>query len=110
MKWLQFRVFLIVLFALAVRSSHGADIYIGSGCKAGEVTDTTAIVLVRLTSTPGQDEKGNIPGHDGEARLEYGPLQSLAGAMQTPWRSADPKADSSIHFKLRELRPATRYF
>src|SRR5436305_8407956 len=94
----------VVLIAFAVECGTAADIYIGSGCKAGEVTDTTAIVLVRLTSTPGQDAKGNIPGREGEARLEYGPVESLAGAAQTPWRQADPKADWSIHFQLRDLR------
>jgi phosphodiesterase/alkaline phosphatase D-like protein len=99
-----------VLVAFLVERGQAADIYVGSGCKAGEVTDTTAIVLVRLTATPGQDDKGNIPGREGEARLEYGPLQSLAGAMQTPWQSVDPKADWSIHFQLRDLRASARYF
>src|SRR6478752_6925909 len=81
-----------------------ADIYIGSGVKSGEVTDTTAIILVRLTSTPGQDAKGNIPGREGEARLEFGQTESLAAAAQTPWQQANPKADWSIHFQLRDLR------
>jgi phosphodiesterase/alkaline phosphatase D-like protein len=100
----------VVLVAFAAERGEGADIYIGSGIKSGEVTDTTAIVLVRLTATPGQNEKGNIPGRDGEARLEYGPNVPLAGASQTPWRKNDPKADWSIHFQLRDLKPATRYF
>src|SRR6478735_8653831 len=87
-----------------------ADIYIGSGVKSGEVTDTTAIILVRLTSTPGQDAKGNIPGREGEARLEYSPTESLASATHTNWQAANPKADWSIHFQLRDLKTATRYF
>lgn len=104
---------LLVLAAAALLHTltcPAADIYLGSGVKSGEVTDTTAIVLVRLTSTPGQDAKGNIPGREGEARLEYGPTESLAGAAQTPWHAANPKADWSIHFQLRDLKPSTRYF
>jgi phosphodiesterase/alkaline phosphatase D-like protein len=110
MKRFLLLVIAVVLVALAAEHGKAADIYIGSGCKAGEVTDTTAIVLVRLTATPGQDDKGNIPGREGEARLEYGPSEGLSGAVQTPWRQNDPKADWAIHFQLRDLKPGTRYF
>jgi alkaline phosphatase D len=99
-----------IAVSLAASYAIAADIYVGSGVKSGEVTDTTAIVVVRLTATPGQDEKGNIPGREGEARLEYAASESLAGAIQTAWKPADPKADWAIHFELRELKPATRYF
>ncbi len=102
--------YLAIVVSLVASYAGAADIYVGSGVKSGEVTDTTAIVLVRLTATSGQDAQGNIPGREGEARLEYAANESLAGAIQTTWKPADPKADWSIHVQLRDLKPATRYF
>src|SRR5262245_4037355 len=87
-----------------------ADIYIGSGVKAGEITDRTAIVLVRLTTTPGQNAEGLIPGREGQARLHYAADQSLSSPTTTNWEAVRPDADWSIQFQLRELKPATRYF
>jgi len=101
---------LLATILLPAFNCPAAELYIGSGVKAGEVTDTTAIVLVRLTSTPGQDAKGNIPGREGEARLEYATKESLEDATHTHWQPANPKADWSIHFQLRDLKTATRYF
>src|SRR5947199_291876 len=87
-----------------------ADIYVGSGAKVGEMTDRAAIVLLRLTSTPGQDKGGLIPGCEGEARLLYGTDQTLTSPQTTAWQSADPNADWSIRFALTDLRPGTRYY
>src|SRR5437773_5164691 len=67
----------LVALSFSVTSVSAADIYIGSGCKVGEITDRAAIVLVRLTKTPGQDANGNIPGCEGEARLHYSANESL---------------------------------
>ena len=50
-------------------NSTKAEIYLGSGAKAGEITDRTAIIHVRLTSTPGQNTESLIPGRAGQARL-----------------------------------------
>ncbi len=103
---LHFSLLVSVLSATA----PAADIYIGSGCKTGEMTDRSAIVLVRLTRTPGQDASGNIPGSEGEARLRYATDETLQSPQITGWERADPQADWSIHFQLRDLKPATRYF
>jgi alkaline phosphatase D len=103
---LQFCLLLVWLSA----SAAAADIYIGSGCKAGEMTDRTAIVLVRLTKTPGQDASGDIPGSEGEARLRYAADETLQSPQVTGWERANPQADWSIQFQLRDLKPATRYF
>src|SRR4051812_13762646 len=86
MKRFSLCVVPVILLSYLAYPGQAADIFIGSGCKSGEVTDTTAIVLVRLTSTPGQDANGNIPGREGEARLHYGPNEALSSAVQTPWR------------------------
>jgi len=87
-----------------------ADLYLGSGAKVGEMTDRSAIVLLRLTSTPGQDKNGLIPGAEGEARLLYGTDETLRSPQAMHWQAADPKADWSVRFALSDLRPATRYY
>src|SRR4051794_9494288 len=99
-----------LLLVVSLSRVQAADLYVGSGAKAGEVTDRTAIVLVRLTSTPGQNEKGLIPGREGQARLNYSPNEELKDAAATNWETAKPDADWSIQFRLGNLSPATRYF
>lgn len=86
------------------------EIYLGSGVKAGEITDTTAIVLVRLTRTPGQDAQGLIPGSEGQVRLHFGTEESLKGASTTEWQAVDPAADWSVQIRLQDLMPATRQY
>src|SRR5689334_12427938 len=101
----------VVLLLVATHAPlSAADLYVGSGVKAGEITDRTAIVLVRLTATPGQNEKGLIPGREGQARLHYSPNEDLKEAATTNWEAAKPNADWSIQFHLADLKPATRYF
>lgn len=99
-----------VLALLNVARVHAADIYLGSGVKAGEITDTAAIVLVRLTSTPGQDAVGLIPGREGQARLKYATNEGLTDATTTNWETAPPDADWSIQFRLSNLKPAARHY
>ncbi len=101
---------LIALLAVLATQSRAADIYLGSGVKAGEITDRTAIVLVRLTTTPGQSAEGLIPGREGLARLHYAADESLKMPATTNWEAAKPDADWSIQFTLRDLKPATRYY
>src|SRR5690349_13748446 len=98
----------LLLFSASL--GQAADIYAGSGAKAGEITDRTAIVLVRLTTIPGQNDKGLIPGREGQARLHYSPKEDLKDAAATNWEAAKPDADWSIQFRLGNLSPATRYY
>ncbi|MSU48260.1 MAG: hypothetical protein EXS37_04070 [Opitutus sp.] len=86
------------------------ELHLGSGVKAGEITDRTAIVLVRLTSTPGQDAQGLIPGRVGQARLRYGTDEALKESATTAWETARASEDHAIHFKLAKLNPARRHF
>jgi alkaline phosphatase D len=108
----RIRTFLGVTLCLAacpIAYLSAADIFVGSGAKAGEITDRTAIVLVRLTATPEQDTKGLIPGCEGQARLLYAASEQLTGAMATGWEWAKPEADWTIQFPLVGLQSATRY-
>jgi phosphodiesterase/alkaline phosphatase D-like protein len=94
---------------VAAPSPARAEIYLGSGVKAGEITDRTAIVVVRLTATPGQNAEGLLPGTTGQARLRYAANEQLADADTTDWQDARPDADWSTRFTLEGLKPASRY-
>src|SRR3954453_21504824 len=110
MKILQTLFSILLLLVASSAPMCAAEINVGSGAKAGEITDRSAIVLVRLTATPGQNEKGLIPGREGQARLNYAPKDDLKDAATTNWEKARPDADWSIQFRLTSLQPATRYF
>lgn len=100
----------LLALTLLAQPTATLPVHLGSGVKAGEITDRTAIVLVRLTATPGQDEKGLIPGRDGQARLKYGTTDDLSAAVTTGWETAKGEADHSIQFKLAKLQPGHRYY
>ncbi len=100
---------LLASHPLRAEERGGAAIHLGSGAKAGEMTDRSAIVLVRLTATTGQDDRGLIPGREGLARLRFGLDEGLEDASITPWEAAKSDDDYSIQFALRDLRPASRY-
>jgi phosphodiesterase/alkaline phosphatase D-like protein len=85
------------------------DIFDGSGAKAGEITDTTAIIWARLTATSGQDSQGLIPSRKGQARVQYAIADAQGEPSLTPWVDALDTQDHSIQFSLTELKPATRY-
>lgn len=100
-------IFLILLLA---SGKTEAEIYLGSGAKAGEVTDRSAIVLVRLTSIQGQNAGGLIPGREGQARLRYGIEASLPQPQISPWETARAEVDFSIQFHIIDLKPSRRYY
>ncbi len=102
----------LTLLALPARGQGPIQdgLHLGSGTKAGEITDRSAIILVRLTSTPGQDDQGLIPGREGLARVRYGIGEDLKDAATTAWEVAKADEDYSIQFSIDNLQPASRYF
>ncbi len=100
----------LLALPLAAQSTQVAELYLGSGAKAGEITDRTAIIHVRLTATPGQDADGLIPGREGQTRLRYGIEESLREFKSTGWMTARAEEDHSIQFKLDALTPASRHY
>lgn len=87
-----------------------SDIFLGSGAKAGEITDKSAIVHVRLTSTPEQNAQGLIPGRSGQARLRIGTELKGTNYKSTNWELARAEVDHSIQFQLSDLKPSTRHY
>jgi len=118
-----------VVAVLAAAQELGA--HQATGVKVGEVTDTSAIVWVRLTARAarnpsgivrrgrparklGRDQKvemleGSCPGASGRVRLRYGVNRDLSDAIATEWVDVGPKTDFTHQFRLTGLKPSTVY-
>jgi alkaline phosphatase D len=115
-------------------SSFGAESYQASGVKVGEITDTTAIVWVRMTekSAPNSDgllfDRGGefgkrqsrtkadpstfkwaAPGAPGRVRVRYGKLPDLSECEETAWIDVGERDDFQHQFLLSGLKPDTVY-
>lgn len=102
-----------------------------TGVKVGEVSDTAAIVWMRLTANAGPNTKGKVfpkgapielpknnriedlrgacPGAAGRVRLRYSTNADLSGARSTDWVDVAARSDFSHQFRLTELTPNTTY-
>lgn len=111
-KLICYAITFVCVAALRPCHADGAEtgLYLGSGVKAGEITDQTAIVLVRLTTTTSQEQNGLLPGREGQARLHYGVDKNFAEFNTTGWESVQAEADHSIQFHLQDLLPQQRHF
>lgn len=102
------------LVFLRIPEAHGQDlsdpIFLGSGAKSGEMTDHSAILLVRLTSLAGQNAEGLIPGRKGQLRVWYETNETLQNPQMTEWQTVRPEEDFAVKIRLTELTPARRYY
>lgn len=102
-----------------------------TGVKVGEVTDTSAIVWMRVTAQPRLNDKGKdfprgkpinrpkdvriedlrgaCPGAAGRVRLRYSVNADLSEARMTNWVDVGARTDYSLQFRLTELRADTVY-
>lgn len=106
------------------------------GTRAGEVTDSTAIVWTRLTQSaarnadgvkfhakgkgrnaPPQEApadvsqiEGACPGSEGRVRLRYGLAEDLSGAAATEWAEVTAASDFIHQFSLTGLKAGSLYF
>lgn len=102
-----------------------------TGVKVGEVTDTSAIVWMRLTASAGpnvkgkdfprgkpivrpkdvriEDLRGACPGAAGRVRVRFSTNADLKGAKMTDWVDVTARTDFSHQFRLTELQANTTY-
>ena len=106
-----------------------------TGVRAGEVTDSTAIVWARLTKyatrnnggvtfalekgrnkgkawrsvPPVAEIEGACPAMSGQIRLRYGLKKDLSDAIETPWMQVNAEQDGIHHFKLTALKPGSTF-
>ncbi|MCI0379788.1 MAG: alkaline phosphatase D family protein [Gemmataceae bacterium] len=119
------------LFALDSASAQDADpgTRQATGVKVGEVSDTTAVVWMRLTAEAGRRAQGYAPkfeslpkdvrpdqvryacpGMEGRVRLRYATRENLSDAVATAWQDVAAKTDFTHQFALNSLRPNSTYF
>ena len=105
------------------------------GLRVGEVTQTSAIVWTRVTRdaernwdgyrdpkkreakedkyTPSdvkvEDRDGATPGAKGQVRLAYSTNEGFSEAHATPWVTVKAEHDFTHQFRLKYLKPDTRY-
>ncbi len=102
-----------------------------TGVKVGEVTESSAIIWMRVTENEsrrqdgvvkrGRAEKvmtppldpltlhGSVPGAPGRARVRYGRSEDLEDAVETPWTEVTAERDFTAHIPITGLAPATTY-
>ena len=108
-----------------------------TGTRVGEVTDTEAIVWIRLTeqatrnndgvvipgrvsqrpgrgpakvTVPVDELEGACPGAAGRVRLHYGRQENLSDAQQTGWAEVNQSGDFIHQFRLTGLTPDSLYY
>lgn len=102
-----------------------------TGVRVGEVSDTSAITWMRMTTrssrvrdgvvrrgrpaevlpagVPVDTLEGACPGAPGRARLRYGTREDLADAAATPWVPVRAETDFTFQVTLKGLKPDTVY-
>jgi alkaline phosphatase D len=126
-------VWFVLVFALAGSPSPmQAESRQATGVKVGEVTDTSAIVWMRVTAKPVRNAEGQkftgrpmgalpadanvdtfhgaCPGAAGKVRLSYGTRADMTADSVTDWVSVKPENDYTHQFQLKDLKPGTTYY
>jgi len=124
-----------VLAGRFVQAEGSTGPYQAMGTRAGEVTDTTAIVWTRLTAAPTRNNSGAVvpplakrrpgqaselpapvdqlegacPGAPGRVQLRYGTREDLSDARTTNIATAAAENDFICEFNLAGLKPGTIY-
>ena len=128
----------VLIDTRASEAAQAAGPFQAMGTRAGEVTDTTAIVWARLTAAPTRNHSGVVipkrakdeakrgkseskvnvpveqlegacPGARGRVQLRYGTREDLSDAKVTEIAVAAAENDFTCHFKLGGLQPGTVY-
>src|SRR5262249_27585504 len=117
--------------ALAAVTGSAQEFRQATGVKVGEVTDSSAIVWMRVTAKAGRNADGILrkgplmlapakdadpskfegacPGAAGRVRLRYGLREDLSNAQETAWADVSAKTDFTHQFRLTGLKPGAVY-
>ncbi len=130
---LKYAIALMVACLLACGPQTIDESRQATGVKIGEVTSDSAIIWSRVTENaerrhdgierrgrPNRDAppedlnprdlEGSTPGAPGSVMLRYGTTSDMAIATETEWIDVGPDTDSTHHFRLTGLQPATKYY
>jgi alkaline phosphatase D len=100
---------LIALLLCRATWISAAQIYLGQGVIAGEVTTNSVILQTRLTAAESVVD-GEVPGIRGVARFEVDSSPTFAHPRQTEWLGARPDGDFIVKAKVDGLEPGTLYY
>ena len=109
MRYTPFVTAVAALLLLTGGTLSAADLSIGQGVMAGEVTATGVILQSRLTRGTALVD-GDLPGSPGVARFELSAAEDFADPMLTEWMTALPRQDFIVKIRISGLTPATRYY
>ena len=128
--------FALMLFGVALLGRPAEAAHLGMGCRVGEVRQGSAIVWTRITKTAERnwdgyrdpskrepkvneyipskirvaDREGEISGAPGQVRVLYSTNKDLSGASATDWASVKTERDFTQQFRLKGLKPGTKYY
>lgn len=100
---------LLVIIGLWSEPLFGAQIYLGQGIIAGEVTTDSVLLHTRLTAAESVMD-GDVPGIRGVVRFEVATNAAFTHPIQTEWLPARPSGDYIVQAKIAGLKPDTDYF
>lgn len=123
---------LAVALLFTAASANSQETRQATGVKVGEVTDTSAIVWMRVTAKEKRNAEGTVrrqkpagvlnsettinslegscPGGPGRVRLLFGAFENNSDAKTLPWVDVSPDSDFTHQFRLTGLKPATTYY
>jgi alkaline phosphatase/alkaline phosphatase D len=91
------------------RPAKAAQIFLGQGIIAGEVTTNSVLLHARLTASDALQD-GDMPGIRGVVRFEVDTDATFKQPIQTEWLNARPDADYIVKAKITGLKPDTEYY
>lgn len=122
--------------ATPLMAASESEVHQATGVRVGEVTDSSAVVWVRLTRNATRNNDGVVfamekkvkgekkssqpvpavheiegacPAMSGKARVRYSLDEDLKDAATTPWAEVTEDADGIHHFRLESLKPGSTY-
>ncbi len=105
---------IFLLGAISVWLGHNvataAEIFLGQGVLAGEVTSNSVLLQTRLTAAESVVD-GDVPGIRGVVRFEIDTDPTFKKPLfQTEWLPARPDGDFIVKAKISGLKPDTEYY
>lgn len=102
----------VLMLCLWCAAVWGGEVQTAQGVLVGEVTETGALLQVRLTGIAGPelDEAGEVPGMEGVACFEYGEREDGSDARRTEWMRATSERDFIVRAAVNGLQPGRTYF
>ncbi|MDW3648407.1 MAG: alkaline phosphatase D family protein [Bacteroidia bacterium] len=103
---------LLLLFSLLAScdlETQGYKFHLGQGIMIGEVSENSAILQARLTTSPKLIED-DMPGITGTGIFEVSPNEDFSSPTFTHNVLALKKQDYIMKFQLNDLLPDTRYY